>query len=101
MKLYDLVKDILIKAPQTRSSDKSLIWEVLRRRNCLINVEGRYGVITVLDYKGFEDAPTFESITRARRKVQEVHPELQAVEEVQVKRSELASGNPIDIFADL
>jgi tRNA G37 N-methylase TrmD len=96
MKLYDLVKEILENHSQTRSSDKALIWEVLRRRSCLradsLSEEG------VLDYNGFTKAPTFESITRARRKVQEVHPELQAVEEVRRVREEMSRGNPIDMF---
>lgn len=101
MKLYDLVLDVLQNQPKTRSSDKALIWEVLRRQGCLITIGSSYGETTVLNYDGFLDAPTFESITRARRKVQEIHPELQAVEQVRQVRKDLSRGDPIDIFRDL
>lgn len=35
------------------------------------------------------DLPSFESIRRARQKIQEVHPELRAVKEVEDKRIEM------------
>jgi hypothetical protein len=44
---------------------------------------------------------SFESITRARRKVQEIYPELQANEVVREVRRQKSMGNPIDIFKDL
>lgn len=93
MKLYDLVKDILERYPISRDSDKRLIWEVLGRRGFLDN-----GVLT---WEKFRDAPTFESITRARRKVQEIHPSLQASEKVREVRKQMSEGNPIDIFRNM
>lgn len=79
MKLFERVKSILITNPNTRNSDKLLIGEVLKS----------IGAVTKIDYFGVKEAvlldkllsgnfPSFESITRARRKVQELHPELEA-----------------------
>lgn len=93
MNLYDLVKDILEKEPYARNSDKGLIWEVLDRRGLLED-----GCLT---WGRFKSSPTFESITRARRKVQECHPELQANESVRKVRKQMSEGNPIDIFKGL
>lgn len=93
MKLYDLVKEILIEEPFTRNSDKGLIWEVLNSKGLLVD-----GCLT---WERFKRCPSFESITRARRKVQEIHPELQANEAVREVRRQKSMGNPIDIFKDL
>lgn len=80
MKLYDIVKQILQTYPTTRDSDKSLIWQVWVKGGYVQN-----GVITKWD---FFDATTPESITRARRKVQEDHPELRG--KTYEKRREIA-----------
>lgn len=93
MKLYDLVKDIMINNPYTRNSDKELIWVVLVRKG--------FATDNIISKENFKRSPTFESITRARRKVQELHPELQATRVVKDKRTELSRGKPIDIFSDL
>jgi len=70
MKLYNIVKDTLILHPITRSSDKRLIWYVMMLAN---NVR-----TDNMTFVQFMNCPSFESITRARRKVQENHPDLQA-----------------------
>lgn len=62
--LKDLVKDILLKNPKTRDSDERLYLEVLRLR-------GFYLQPNVFEnYKNY-NLPSFSSISRARRKVQE------------------------------
>jgi len=64
-KLYDLVKMVLEEQPITRASDKYLIVEVLW-----------YFRVTLLDDILKKSVPSFETITRARRKIQQLHPEL-------------------------
>lgn len=80
MKLYDRVKQILEIYPLTRDSDKHLIWEVWSRKGFIVN-----GAISKWD---FLVATSPESITRARRKVQEDHPELRG--KTYQKRKEIA-----------
>lgn len=90
MKIYDLVKEILTALPRTRNSDKQLLWEVWD-----------YEVSQKSSYKkesGYLARPDFivhctsaESITRARRKVQELHPELRGNREVTKKRKDKES----------
>jgi len=70
MKLYTLVKNILIQNEQARNSDKELIWAVLENLGI---TSGAYITKEML-FK----MPSFESITRARRKVQEENQDLQA-----------------------
>ena len=76
MKMYDLVKDLLTKYPDLRDSDRKLIWAVCWKKQ-LIQVNEEKMLSRML-YMNFLQAPSFESITRARRKVQELHPELQS-----------------------
>jgi len=66
--IYDVVKEVLEKYPQTRGDDKKLIWVV-------------FGMLGFVDDKkitreNFLEAPSCESVTRARRKVQENFPDL-------------------------
>jgi hypothetical protein len=81
MRIYDIVKDILEKSPACRDSDKRLIWNVWNRKTLVqINRDDlRQSRILFMDYM---NAPSSESITRARRKIQELHPELQSSEAV-------------------
>lgn len=78
--IYDLVKSLLETYPKLRDSDKLLLW----------NVWGELGYIYegTLSRQDFLLAPTPETITRCRRKIQELHPELQSSPEVkQAKKS--------------
>ena len=79
MKLYDLVKKILEKQPRARSSDKHLIWMVMTYK------AGKTGSFHI-SLQDFLNCQSFESITRARRKVQENHPELKASSVVEKAR---------------
>lgn len=102
MKLYDTVKHILISYPDTRNSDKALIGEVLRH----------IGAVRTVDYFGDTEAvlldrllsgsiPSFESITRARRKVQELHIELEATSsEVRIARNQKQSTKGAFIYTE-
>lgn len=62
--LRDLVKDILLKNPKTRDSDERLYLEMLRLKGFYLNPN------VFVNYKRF-DIPSFSSVSRARRKVQE------------------------------
>lgn len=81
MKIYDLVKELLYRHRELRSSDKSLLWAVWYEKGLIYQ--------GTLSREGFLSAPSSESITRARRKVQENHPELQAVKSVKQERKRL------------
>lgn len=78
MKLYDRVKAILESYPDTRSSDKKLIWAVWWQKGLIQTEAGMTIDFSRILFMDFLNAPTPESITRARRKVQESHPELQS-----------------------
>ncbi len=80
IKLYDHVKRLLEKYPELRSSDKKLLWATWYSMKLVFE-----GVITKDD---FYRAPSSESVTRARRKVQEDHPELASTPQVQARKDE-------------
>lgn len=67
----DRVEKLLSTYPETRDSDK-LLWLAYMAMYCQLksvaNCEGYQGVKRILMHK---DTPPFESITRARRKIQE------------------------------
>jgi hypothetical protein len=90
LKIYDIVKDLLIKEPLLRSSDRKLIWRVWETTG--FASEEEWGEKTYLHasiiYRDFMKAPMCESITRARRKVQEDNPSLRATDLVQRAREE-------------
>lgn len=90
MKLYDLAKSILEKYPPTRNDDNKLIWVIL----------GELGYISngSISKKDFINAPSFESITRARRKIQELNPELDSNEFVKKAREDIANQKGTHIY---
>ena len=61
------VIEILEKYPTARNNDKELIIRFLLKRGILINKNHEF----VMSYLGVSKLPTFESITRVRRKLQE------------------------------
>lgn len=79
-KLFNRVCRILTEELDTRNSDKKLYRELLRRED--------KGAITAPFWLtlGRSDLPNIESAGRARRKAQELYPELQAIEPVAVTR---------------
>ena len=85
----DLVKSILEQEQRARNSDSFLYLRVLKH----IESEQRESLngVTVFDFLLHLQGkvyPCFESVRRARQKVQRAYPELAASEEVQVYRAE-------------
>lgn len=91
-KLYDQVKMLLENNPRLRNSDKALIWAVLS-----VTSDGIYQGVS---RERFMACPSFESITRARRKVQELNPWLQATKQVRRERAHKASQKGTFIFRE-
>ena len=84
-KLTDIVKEILQEDESTRSSDKYLYYAVCKRLNdtALDDKLGDF-LLTFSDY----NLPQFESVGRARRKIQAQFPELRPKEDIQRGRYE-------------
>lgn len=86
MTLKEKIKTLLWRNPILRNSDKELLLEIFR-----IKEVG----LTKAQEEMIKELPSFESITRARRKAQEEIKKLQAVEEVrqarQIKETEYRS----------
>lgn len=81
-KLYDITLETLTEDPITRGSDKHLVWGILERLGYV--VDGKITRSALME----KECPTFESITRCRRKIQENNPELAAPQTVQHFRKE-------------
>ena len=62
----ELVEDIMIREPNTRNSDKELVFSVLRELGIAKDTKHGYFILK----KDIDDMPAFESITRIRRKIQ-------------------------------
>lgn len=68
------VHQILIEAPEARNSDSFLYAEYVLRHTPEFATVGLYNALT--RYSSF--LPSYESVSRARRKIQSEYPELQA-----------------------
>ena len=89
--LSAIVEDVLRKIPQTRDCNNKLIYCVLR--SC--GVESNESFTSVINKLINGELPALESITRARRKLVEQHPELDAnakVKELRAKQEEMYKG---------
>lgn len=75
--LADTVKRLLIEYPEARDSDNVLYVKMAELKGCS-NVPFNHLMLNLKDY----DMPSLESIGRARRKVQEYNPQLQASEPI-------------------
>lgn len=90
IKVQELVKGILENDPETRDDD-NLLWAQAIREAAFIN-----GCAYVLDWSIGSlmlnvrtlHLPTFETVSRARRKLQSKHPELRGTEKVTKARGE-------------
>lgn len=78
-KIEDTVKNVLTEIPSTRDDDFKLIAEVYYELGFDINTTS-FGLM-MLGHKEF-GLPPFESITRARRKLQATYEELRSSKEV-------------------
>lgn len=81
------VKKILTRHPETRNDDFKLISRYLFE-HCE-DLPSDTNVFEALEYHTDYGIPIFESITRARRKIQADYPELSANSEVKDFREEL------------
>lgn len=81
--IMEEVEEILVKDPRTRNSDELLYG---------IYISDKIGLISAVNFFihfANYNVASFGTISRARRKIQEMHPELQASKEVQEMRNEL------------
>lgn len=83
-KLETVVKAVLEKQPATRSDDFLLVASVCRL--ACPGVMGETFISVLNDHKKYR-LPSFESITRARRKVQAEHKNLGASERMKAIRA--------------
>ena len=79
----ELVKHLLQTIPATRSSDDRLYLEVCKVR-CKPCLQVPFGI--VIANRSTYNIPAFETVRRTRQKVQEHHPELAAVPDVEAMR---------------
>lgn len=83
----NLVKVVLQEEPQTRSSDNLLYLKVIERISEPIGLQlNIVSVESFLKYMSTYGFPPFESVRRARQKIQAQHPELSANAKVQAQR---------------
>lgn len=74
-----LVKEELEQNEDCRNSDTKLIMEILKR----FQISSNTPISVVLDGISSKKIPPFWSITRARRKCQELYPHLSATKKVE------------------
>lgn len=79
MKIYDVVLKLLTENYEYRNSDRKLLWAVWE-------YQGIAGS-TISKDEFLKTTVSAESITRARRKAQELHPELDANQVVKQMRN--------------
>ncbi len=92
MKTFLLVKKLLEQYPELRSDDKLLQWKMLELQGKIIN--------GYLSYQGFRTAKSTETIRRTRQMVQEKHPELGPVKEVEKMREQRQQSKGSWVFRD-
>ncbi len=82
--LAEVVKDVLTQYKDTRDSDNQLIYCVMRK--CGMQNGETFASVIQRIMNG--ELPAFASITRAKRKVVELYPELDCPKEVRKLRDE-------------
>jgi hypothetical protein len=92
-KVYDQVKEILVDRSECRDSDKKLLWTYWKRTG-LITDQG------TISYDSYLNATSSETITRSRRKIQELHPELRSSKQVQKEKDEKEKTKGTFIFRE-
>ena len=78
-----LVKKILEEVPETRNRDNTLYYHVCKETESVV-LGMPFGMV-LMNMENFK-IPSFKSVERCRRKVQELHPELAPPEKVEVLR---------------
>lgn len=84
--IYDLVKDILGIDTRARDDDMYLYVQFCKQRDCKEALKMPFYV--VMEHSSEFGMPSYESVSRARRKVQSDHPELRGSREITEIRSE-------------
>lgn len=74
-KLFLLVRRLMTENEAYRNSDKRLMWRVWQEEGMIIDKLSLGNFLS-------SQTTTPESVTRARRKIQELHPELRATDRV-------------------
>lgn len=82
-KLEDVVKGVMVDKPYTRNDDFRLIAEVYY---AILGNRAKKQFFYELLHSHDSTTPPFESITRCRRKLQAMYPELAADTDVRIKR---------------
>lgn len=101
MKVYDLVKEVLIDHADARDSDKKLMWTVWYRLGYIVNPLGQVGR-SMIEFQAFTHAkcPAPETIRRCRQKIQETHPELRSSKRIQQEKDKLAAQKGTHVFRE-
>ena len=86
-KLEEYVRPVLETKPATRDDDFMLILEVYRKFLGYSDYVSEMSFEEMLSNHIALDLPPFESITRCRRKLQVMYPELQSSEDVALIRT--------------
>lgn len=81
-KINDIVYTILLNDEQARNSDAYLFTQVVKHVSPFLYLMPFFTAMTD------PNMPSYKSVSRTRRKLQEKHPELQATEAVKEKREE-------------
>lgn len=82
---YDQVKELLTQYPSLRDDDMKLYGMFLWQNQCVAREETFY---RVLGSARDRNLPSYESVTRARRKVQEKEPELRGTRYAERRKEE-------------
>ena len=90
LKITELVKGVLEEYPETRNDDNLLWLETMReaayKNNCVYALD--LGLTYIMHNIRALNLPTFESVSRARRKLQAKYPELRGTERARKRRAE-------------
>lgn len=81
----DLVKEILMEEPEARNSDMYLYYMVCLKTDA--RILGKPFAQVIMNLKSL-NLPPFESVRRARQKLQSAYPELAGTDNVEAFRSE-------------
>ena len=85
-KIEEVVKNVLEQYSETRNDNFKLIYSVYREINFkVVTIENFYQVMWYHKEYGL---PSFEGITRARRKIMNMYPELKPIKSVEKARKE-------------
>ena len=84
IRLDKVVEEVLREYPQTRKDDNYLIFKVVQRTN----PELAGSTFANVMFSAKSEGISFESITRARRKVQRKYPELEDCETESARQAE-------------